>query len=362
MKFIGETLSYLKKSFWLLAAVIAVPSIAACFLSTPYWEVSFVTTIEQPFMRASQTFGIIFGDSWRYVWPVVVVSALQIFASALAMSSIDRHFRTGKLSLRSPWRLINYSVFSIFLGVVIMCVTAVLLRFVLFGLVMLVQAIAQAAGFNAGATIAIISVIAVALFVVHVIIITPALYLAPIMFIYGYGFRDAAGMSFKLIAGKKVFVGLILPMLLCAGLQLLIGFLNVHSAIGIACNFVIFLVTNVYVVAYVAVTFYKISGLDRRDIKPYAAFVLPSVPPVKKPDAAANSEKPQDEVAESADKKPSKKTAAQKSDDKSGEKPTKQQTTKQSASAKNNKGTAKSNKNKVPDNVEAAGEGGDDGV
>ncbi len=266
VKFMGRTFAYLKKSFWLLAAVIAVPSVAACFLSTPYWEVSFVATIDNPLMRVSDTFAVIFGDSWKFLWPVVVVSALQIFASAFAMSAIDRHFRTGRLSLRSPWRLVNNSVFSMFLGVLIMSGISVVLRFVLFGLVTLVQAIAGAAGMSSGATLTVISVIAVGLFVLHVLAITPMLYLTPIMFIYGYRFRDAAGMSFKLIAGKKVFVGLMLPLTLCAGLQLLIGFIGVHLSIAIACNFVIFLATNVYVIAYVVVTFYEISGLDRKSV------------------------------------------------------------------------------------------------
>lgn len=291
VKFIGRTFAYLKKSFWLLAAVIAVPSVAACFLSTPYWEVSFVAAIDNPLMRVSDTFALIFGDSWHYLWPVIVVSAVQIFASAFAMSAIDRHFRTGRLSLRSPWRLVNNSVFPMFLGVLIMCVISVVLRFVLFGLVTLVQAIAGAAGMISGATLTIIAAIAVGLFVVHVIAITPMLYLTPIMFIYGYKFRDAAGMSFKLIAGKKIFVGLLLPLTLCAGIQLLVGFIGVHSSITIACNFIVFLVTNVYVIAYVAVTFYEISGLERRDVKPYAGFVLP------KPVAPASEQKPNESAA-----------------------------------------------------------------
>lgn len=303
VKFIGETFAYLKKSFWLLAAIVAVPSVAACFLSTPYWEVSFVAAIDDPLMRVSETFAVIFGDSWQYLWPVIVVSALQIFASAFAMSAVDRHFRTGRLSLRSPWRLVNNSVFPMFLGVLIMCVVSVVLRFVLFGLVTLVQAIAGASGMNAGATLTVISAIAVGLFVVHVLAITPMLYLTPIMFIYGYKFRDAAGMSFKLISGKKVFVGLLLPLLLCAGLQLLVGFIGVHRSIAIVCNFVIFLVTNVYVIAYVAVTFYNISDLERRDVKPYAAFVLPKPAP-----AAPAAEKTDGAAAEvKDDKKPTEK-------------------------------------------------------
>ncbi len=370
-----------------MAAVIAVPSVAACFLSTPYWEVSFVATIDNTLMRVSDTFAVIFGDSWKFLWPVVVVSALQIFASAFAMSAIDRHFRTGRLSLRSPWRLVNNSVFSMFLGVLIMSGISVVLRFVLFGLVTLVQAIAGAAGMSSGATLTIISVIAVGLFVLHVLAITPMLYLTPIMFIYGYRFRDAAGMSFKLIAGKKVFVGLMLPLTLCAGLQLLIGFIGVHLSIAIACNFVIFLATNVYVIAYVAVTFYEISGLERRDVKPYAAFVLPKpAPPAveqKQSDTAASADGANadganaDAQSAAKDKKTKKSTEpkrkAQSSDGKktkppadnkagnaggaasSGKKPAAAQSKKRAAKAADSASV-------VSESANAAGEGGGDGV
>lgn len=259
-----------------------VPSIAACFLSTPYWEVAFVAGFDYlPYRSASQTFRLLFGDSWQYLWPVIVVAVLQVIAAALVMSATDKHFRTGKLSLRSPWRLINNSVYPIAVGVVIMSVASVILRFLLFGLVSLVQATAGAMALSSGAALATISVVAVAMFVFHVLLITPMLYWAPIMFIYGYKFRDAAALSFKLISGKRLFAGLLMPMLICAGLQLLIGFLQAHAAVRCAVGFFVFLFTNVYVTAYTMVTFYSVSDLDRRDIKPYQNPILPRVRDVK---------------------------------------------------------------------------------
>lgn len=259
-----------------------VPSIAACFLYTPYWEVAFVAGFDYlPYRSASQTFRLLFGDSWQYLWPVIVVAVMQVIAAALVMSATDKHFRTGKLSLRSPWRLINNSVYPIAVGVVIMSVASVILRFLLFGLVSLVQATASAMSLSSGAALATISVVAVAIFVFHVLLITPMLYWAPIMFIYGYKFRDAAALSFKLISGKRLFAGLLLPMLICAGLQLLIGFLQAHIAVRCAVGFFVFLFTNVYVTTYTMVTFYSVSDLDRRDIKPYQNPILPRVRDVK---------------------------------------------------------------------------------
>lgn len=283
-----------------------IPAIAACFLYTPYWEVSFVAGFDfAPYKTAGQTLAILFGDSWQYVWPVIVVAILQVFGAAIIMSSLDRHFRTGMLSLKSPVRLINISVFPIAIGVVVMSLTAIILRFLLFGLVSLVQVIFGAASVVPGATLAVIAAVAMGLFVLHALLLLPMLMWAPITFIYGYKFRDAAALSFKLISRKKLFWSLFLPMLVCAGVQLLVGFLQVHAAIAYAVNFVVFLFTNVYTTVYTMIAFYDISGLDRRDIEPYKRALMQISPAPAVAETEDRSEK-----APAADKKKTKKASA----------------------------------------------------
>ena len=303
VKYLYQTFSYLKKNFWLAVAVMIVPSVVACFLSVPYWEVAFVTGFDyNPYIKVGATFALVFDDSWQFLWPIVLISALQVVASALIMSSIDRHFRTGKLSLRSPWRMINNSIFPIAIGVVLMSVLSVVLRFLLFGLVSLSQAICHAIGASTGAALTVISVVAVALFVLHALIVMPMLFWAPIMFIYGYKFRDAAALSFKLISGKKIFGGLLLPMLVCAGVQMLMGFLQVSAWAICLTSFFVFLFTNVYATVYTMITFYSVSDLERRDVKPYLNIRLPSAPateePPEQPDVEAKTEKDKTAVAE----------------------------------------------------------------
>ena len=271
------TFSYLKKNFLLPVLAMLIPAVAACFLHTPYWEVSFVAAFDfNPYRRAGETFLILFGDSWQYVWPVVLVAALQVVGAAIIMSAMDRHFRTGRLSLKSPWRLINISVFPMAVGVALMSAVSVLARLLMFGLVSLVQVTFGAVSAAPGMVLAFISAIAVGVFFLHILAILPMLMWTPVMFIYGYKFRDAAAMSYKMIAGKKLFWSLFLPMLLCAGVQLLVGFLQVHTAISCAVSFVIFLFTNVYTTVYTMIVFYDISDLDRRDIQPYK--LLPATP------------------------------------------------------------------------------------
>lgn len=281
---------------------MAVPSVAACFLSTPYWEVSFVTGYGfDPFISFGELFGMVFDDYWKYVWPVVLISALQIVASSLIMSAIDRHFRTGKMSLKSPFRLMNMSIVPILLGVLVMCAVGIVWRFVLYGLVSLAQTISAAASFSSTATLVIITVIALVLFYLHVMIIVPMLYWAPLMFVYGYGLRDAASYSFKMIGGKKVFAGLVIPMFLCAGIQLLTGFLGAHVAVANVVDFVVYLFTNTYVTVYVIVSFYNISELDRRDVVIYTPILQEPVKPADKTEKTKAKEK--DAASDKADDK-----------------------------------------------------------
>ena len=297
---------------------MAVPAVAACFLSTPYWEVSFVTGFNyNPYISIRQTFALMFGDAWKYLWPVIVISILQILGASLVMSAIDRHFRTGSLSFKSPFRLINYSVFALLVSILTISIISIILRFILFGLVILVQAILIAAGVGRTVALVIISIIAVAMFVVHVLIITHILYWAPVMFIYGYRFRDAAAASFKLTSGKKLFTGIFLPLLLCAGIQLIVGFLQVPMWATRITNFVLFLFTNVYVTVYVILSFYQISGLDRRDVTYYEFPIPPTVTAtatVKKErqDRAPAAEESSPEAGNKPAKKPARKKSSQK--------------------------------------------------
>ena len=279
------------------------PAIVACFIYSPYDELTFIASMDYKAYRPiSQTFNIMFGESWKFVWPVVLIGILQVVASSLIMSAVDRHFRTGKLSLRSPIRLLNYSIAPIAISVAVMCVTAVILRFALFGLVTLVQVSFRAMGANESFAFAVICVLAVAVFIAHIVIITPMLFWAPSMFIYGYKFRDAAASSIKLMSGKKMYRGLVFPLLILAVVQLIFAFLDLHVSVTYIVGFVIFLVTNVYVVAYVIVSFYKISGLDRRDIMPYRV-PLPPAPPQPEPEpASAPTDKPKKSEKSPADK------------------------------------------------------------
>lgn len=270
-----------------------IPSVIAAFFAPPFRELTFVAElIDEPFLSASDTFAVMLGGDWLYVWPTVLVALTQVIAAALVMSTMDKHFRSGRLSLRSPLKLINFSVFPMLIGVAAMGAVSIVLRIVLFGVVSLVQAIAHSASLPAGAATAVIAGLAVGVFVLHIVIIMPMLFWSPLMFVYGYRFRDAAAASFQLISGKKLFPALLLPLVMPAGLQLLVAFLDPHYAVWVTVSFLLFLVTNVYVTVYVMIAFYAISELDRRDIKPYKAPPLPQRKPEQKKEERNEKEQP----------------------------------------------------------------------
>ena len=131
---------------------------------------------------------------------------------------------------------------------------------------------------------------------------------------------------------------------------MLVGFLQAHVAIAIVVNFVLFLFTNVYATVFTMLTFYEISGLDRRDIKPHQAVPLPT--PVKKdqqkqptepehipPESESTGVKPQ--------KSPEPKKTKPKKQEKSGELAKKQTTTSKKPKKTQNEPTDKNRKAQV---------------
>lgn len=269
-RYVKATFSYLKKHLWLPLVAMAIPAVVACLFSTPYWEVSFVGDFNfDPYVSVGKIFSIVFDYSWQYVWPIILISVLQIVGATIIMTAVSTHFRTGRLSIRRPVRLVNSAIFPMAVSVGLICIVSIVWRFVLFGLVLLCSFIGLECGFSGVATTIVIAVIAIIMFVAHVLIITPMLYWTPIMAFYGYRFRDAAATSFKLIAGKKVFRGLFTPLIGCAIIQLTVSFLSVPTAVSVIVSFFVFLITNAYVPVYIVTSFYKISGLDRRDMLPY---------------------------------------------------------------------------------------------
>ncbi len=353
------------------ALVMLIPSVVACFLSTPYWEVSFVAAYNyHPYVSVKETFRILFGDSWQYLWPVVLVSALQIVSASLLTSAMDRHFRTGKLSLANPKQLLNNSIFPMFLAVLAMCVFSIVWRFVLFGLVLLAQTICGAAGFAEGATLAVIAVISVAMFFVHVMVITPMIFWPPIMFVYGYRFGDAAAASFKLLSGKRVFRKLFPPLLICALIQLLVGFLQAPMWAMCISSFFIALFDNVFVTVFTIVVFYRISDLDRRDVIKYEFSVPQSVvsPKPEKQEriaseAAETTAALSDEQAETVKKQKRPKKDKQKTDGSSGSADANAPAAAKPTAKKSKKSVGKPRKNPkretVSDKAADAEEGGD---
>lgn len=273
MKYFSATIQYLKKHLWAATIILIIPSVFACVFALPFNEVAFIAEFDyRPF---GQTFKLIFDESWRNFWPVIVVTFLQIVCCSFLISVTDRHLRTGTLFLKSPMRMINYSIFPVTVSVILMCAVSVLFRLILLGMVSLVQAIGVTTGLPIAAATVIISIIAFLLFAAHVIATLPMIYWPPIMFLYGYRFRDAAAASFKMISGRssKLFVGLFIPMLIGAIIQTIVAFCNLPVWAAAIIGFFVFLIVNGYTTVYAVVSFYELGDLERRDFKPYEKYM-----------------------------------------------------------------------------------------
>lgn len=273
MGYIGKTFKYLKKSGWLIALIMLVPSIVAGLLSTPFWELTFVPTImNQPNgHRAIALFFVLFGDSWKNAWPVIVITTVSILFFSFAFAVISRHFRTGRLSVSRPFKSINLFLAPVSINVLIISLLSIAWRFVVYGIMSLVRVICFSLYASSTTVYILLVFFALVLFVVHIFMLAPMLTWAPLMTEFGYSFRDAASASFRMLGKNagKLFIGLLLPLLIPLLATVLLEIFAVAEWIKIIVFCVIYLLIYTYICAYIMVATFDVYQLERRDVPKY---------------------------------------------------------------------------------------------
>lgn len=270
VRYLGLTFSYLKKNWWILLLFFLVPAVVQGLLSVPFYEVVYVTQIRGETVSGfNSLFFKLFGDSWTYAWPVILISVLQVISMSFAMGWMERHFRTGVRSLTRPFNAAANMIKPIIWVVLIVSAISIAWRFVILGATALVREICFLSGATPNATVIILSVVAVILFFVHVWIILPILLWQPIMNEMGYSLRDTASFSFRVMSGKlfRLFIGYILPMGVVLAVTMVVNFTSLPQHAVIIVHSLVHLFTLVYSCAYLMCTAFDVLEFDRRDIK-----------------------------------------------------------------------------------------------
>lgn len=271
MLYVKKTFSYLSKSFWLLALVSLIPAILLGIFLRP---LGFITFLPDYAATAVDAYGdiaeLIFNTyALVYVYPIILIFVALALCCSLALSVIEKHFRTGKLMLKAPLADINSSLFPTLKTLAVLVGTYLLWKFLLSGLTTLFHFIFSGQGRPSALNLILSAVVIVALFLTMLFFGVPAVFWTPLMLTFGYSFGDAFIEAVKL-AGKahwKLFVALAFPFVAVALIQSALEFLTLHIILEKAISSVLYLFMLTYLLAFMMVAMFDLSGLERRDIK-----------------------------------------------------------------------------------------------
>lgn len=271
MTYVAKTFSYLVKSLRLSVPIALLP---ALFLGIFLKPLSFITFLP----NYGATFVTSFGDiawlifakySLTYVYPIILIFVSLTLCCALLMSVVEKHFRIGKLMLKAPVQDVNSSLFPVLKTLAVMTGGYLLWKFLLTGITTLLHFIMSGQGTPTALNIVILAVIIAALFLFLLFIILPSILWAPLMLTFGYSFVDACIEAPKL-TGKavfKLFIALVFPFAVVILLQYVVEFLPLHIVAVKAIAVVEYLFLIIYIVSFMMVAAFDLTGLERRDEK-----------------------------------------------------------------------------------------------
>ena len=247
MTYVSKTFSYLVKSLRLLVPIALLPALLLGMFSKP---MSFITFIPSYGATDVKSFGDI---------------AWLIFDKY----SFEKHFRIGKLMLKAPVQDVNSSLFPTLKTLAVMAGIYLAWKFVLTGIATLLHFIISGQGVPSHINIAVLAVIIAALFLFSLYLCLPSILWSPLMLTFGYSFVDAFIEAPKLTgkAAFKLLTALIFPFAIVILLQCVVEFLPLHIAAVKAIATVEYLFLIVYIVSFMMVAAFDLTGLDRRDIK-----------------------------------------------------------------------------------------------
>lgn len=271
MTYVSKTFSYLVKSLRLLVPIALLPALLLGMFSKP---MSFITFIPSYGATDVKSFGdiawLIFDKySFTHIYPVILIFVALTLSCALSLSVIEKHFRIGKLMLKAPVQDVNSSLFPTLKTLAVMAGIYLAWKFVLTGIATLLHFIISGQGVPSHINIAVLAVIIAALFLFSLCLCLPSILWSPLMLTFGYSFVDAFIEAPKL-TGKAVFkllTALIFPFAIVILLQCVVEFLPLHIAAVKAIATVEYLFLIVYIVSFMMVAAFDLTGLDRRDIK-----------------------------------------------------------------------------------------------
>lgn len=271
MKYMSKTIEYIKKSFWILFPIALFPAALLGIFSRPFAFITFLPEYAATKVNGyADVAGLIFKlPAITAVYPVFLIFVAVTITTALSLSVIEKHFRTGKLMLKAPVHDVNSSFFPALKAVAVISAIYLFIKFLFSGLITLFHFIFSGTGTPTPLNVVVTAVVISGLFLLLVYIAVPAVLWAPLMLTFGYSFVDSviASATYASKATFQLYTALALPCTAITLLQCVIELLPLPPAARMAAGAVLYLFIIVYAVSLMMVAAFELTGLERRDIK-----------------------------------------------------------------------------------------------
>lgn len=275
MKYVKATLKYLFSHFPRLIVISVIPAAFAAFLMEPQ---GFVVIMGAETLEKVHTFAdvffLVFNRNLILRRPYLIVIGLLLFMISISytMGIVEKHFKVGKLSLKNPFSNINNCFSSVFKAFGLLIIIYIVYKFLLVCVLMLLSLILG--GLNLGQVwiSVVIGLLSAAGFIGLLILVRPIMFTAATMLVYGYLFKDAFSVALKLGEGKDktaLNFALCLPFAVYFVISALLGILGApYIAVSLVHTVMLSLLVQ-YVVVYVLIAMFDMSGIERRDQRKY---------------------------------------------------------------------------------------------
>ena len=275
VKYVKKTCKYLFSHLPRLLALSIAPAAIVAFFMQPAGfgliiPVSAVSGVE----KFSDIFFLVFKRELitRYPYMIAVGLVLMLLCISFTMGMEERHFKTGKLTFRQSLSTLNNCVPPIAKVFLLLAVIYVIYKILVVCVLTLFVLVLE----NWGAAPLWVSVVVGALsaigFIALLIAVRPLMFASATMLVYGYSFKDAFSSAIGLdVAGDKgaLNFALIAPFIIYLLVSTIMVGLSLPSLVQAIVNSVLIALIMQYVVTYVTVAMFELSGIERRDCKKY---------------------------------------------------------------------------------------------
>lgn len=270
VKYIKESFSYLFKHFPRTFVLVIVPSFLVCFFMQTS-DVTFGSFFAE--FKQMRTFYDVFISVFNvnmlthwYMIPVCFLAMLLGFSYLLNM--IEKHFRTGRLTLRHPAAQINNTFTSVLFCLFLLCALYALYSILAVCVISLIVTVANYFSLHAAFTFVLVAVLYIFSLSGIFILFRYILFVCVTMLVYGYYFKDALSVVMK-IGNRETHAqlnfALLLPLMMYRLTNALVLLLPLVHIVQSVISAIIMSITLQYTAVFMLVAMFDVSGIERRD-------------------------------------------------------------------------------------------------